>query len=56
MTINLEALQDKYSAYMVEAGKRNSITDSKRVRGILALCLELLSSEIEDEKKIEEAM
>lgn len=53
----LEALQDRYVEVIQEVGKRNALRDSARVKQILSLCRELLSSEMEpDEEKMKEAM
>ncbi len=53
----MESLQAVYSDIIQEAGKRNAAMDSKRVKEILKLCEELLSSEAEpDEKKAKEAI
>ena len=52
----LESLQSTYSEIIQEAGKRNAARDAGRVKKILELCQELLSSEAEpDEKDIQKA-
>jgi len=52
----MEALRDKYNEIVQEAGRRNAVADSKRLKTILQLCQELLSSEGEvDADKIEKA-
>ncbi len=43
----LEALKTVYTELIFEAGKRNAALDSARVKQILSLCQELLSSEAE---------
>jgi len=52
----IESLQKVYSAIIQEKGKRNASLDAGRLKKILELCQELLSSEGEDEKKVTEAM
>lgn len=53
----MEALQTVYSDIIQEAGRRNASLDSKRLKQILSLCQELLSSEQEpEEDKTQEAM
>ena len=52
----IEALQNKYSAVISEAGKRNAGNDSGRIRQIITLCNELLSSEKPSREAIDEAM
>ncbi len=52
----MESLQTAYSELIQEAGKRNALKDSQRVKAILALCQELLSSEIPDEEKATDAV
>ena len=47
----MEALQTTYSELIQEAGKRNALKDAGRVKEILRLCQELLSSEVEPEEK-----
>ena len=51
-----DELQTKYSEIIQETGKRNALLDSSRIKKILALCQELLSSEGEDEDKVKEAL
>ncbi len=52
----MEALQTVYSDIIQEAGRRNASLDSKRLKQILALCQELLSSEAEpDDEKVKDA-
>ena len=54
---SMESLQPIYSEIIQEAGKRNAVKDATRVKKILELCQELLSSEAEpDEKKAQEAI
>ena len=53
----MEALQSTYSELIQEAGKRNAMLDASRVKKILELCQELLSSEEEPvEKKTKEVI
>ena len=52
----IESLQKAYAEIIQETGKRNATLDSSRIKKILALCQELLSSEGEDEKKVKEAL
>jgi len=53
----MEALKDVYTEILQEAGRRNASLDSARLKRIVALCQELLSSEDEpDEKKATEAL
>lgn len=53
----MESLQSAYSEIIQEAGRRNAALDSIRLKKIVALCQELLSSEGEpDEKKAKEAV
>ena len=52
----IESLQKAYSEIIQEAGKRNAAMDKGRIKKILELCQELLSSESEDEKKVTEAL
>jgi len=54
---SMESLQSAYSEIIQEAGRRNANLDSSRIKKIVALCQELLSSEAEpDEKKAKEAL
>ena len=46
----MEALQTVFSEVIQEAGKRNASMDSARVKKILEICQELLSSELEPDK------
>ena len=48
---SMESLQTTYSEVIQEAGKRNAILDAARVKKIVELCQELLSSEAEPEEK-----
>ncbi|KKL84372.1 hypothetical protein LCGC14_1965400 [marine sediment metagenome] len=49
----MDCLQEKYSEIIQEAGKRNASLDSTRLKKIVELCQELLSSEVEhDEKEV----
>ena len=52
----MESLQSTYAEIIQEVGKRNAALDATRVRKILALCQELLSSEEPEEKKTKEAL
>ena len=53
----MESLQAVYSEIIQEAGRRNANLDSARIKKIVALCQELLSSEVEpDQKKAKEAL
>jgi len=52
----IESLQKVYSEIIQETGKRNALLDSSRIKKILALCQELLSTEGEDEGKVKEAI
>ncbi|MCK5236315.1 MAG: ChaB family protein [Deltaproteobacteria bacterium] len=50
----IESLRETYSEIIQEAGRRNASLDSVRIKKILTLCQELLSSEAEqNEKKVE---
>ena len=53
---NKDLLQANYATIIQEAGKRNASPDLERIRKIVALCQELLSSEVEDEEKTQEAL
>jgi len=48
----MESLQTTYSEIIQEAGRRNANLDSSRIKKIVALCQELLSSEAPDEEEI----
>ena len=53
----MESLQTKYSEIIQETGKRNAALDATRIKKIVALCQELLSSEDEvEESKIVKAI
>lgn len=52
----LESLRRVYSDIIHEAGKRNAASDSSRIKKIMELCQELLSSETPDEKTTQEAL
>lgn len=52
----IESLQKVYAEIIQETGKRNANLDAGRIKKILALCQELLSSEGEDEDKVKEAL
>ncbi len=52
----MEALQSRYSEIIQEAGKRNAKLDATRLKKIVELCQELLSSEEPDEEKAKEAV
>jgi len=51
----MESLQTAYSEIIQEAGRRNASLDSSRIRKILELCQELLSSEAPDEEDVKKA-
>ncbi|MBA7652149.1 hypothetical protein ES703_59978 [subsurface metagenome] len=54
---SMESLQTTYSEIIQEAGRRNANLDSTRIKKIVAICQELLSSEDEpDEKDIKKAV
>jgi len=44
----MESLQAKYSEIVQEAGRRNATLDSSRIKKIVELCQELLSSDLPD--------
>ena len=52
----MESLKTTYSEIIQEAGKRNALKDAARVKKIVELCQELLSSEEPEEKKTTEAL
>jgi len=53
----MESLQTAYSEIIQEAGRRNANLDSTRIKKIVELCQELLSSDFEpEEKKTKEAL
>jgi len=52
----IEALQAKYSEIIQEVGKRNAALDAARLKKIVELCQELLSSEEPDKEKTKEAL
>ncbi len=52
---SVESLQVIYADVIQEAGRRNANLDSGRIKKILQLCQELLSSEDSDEEKIGKA-
>ena len=52
----MESLQSTYSEIIQEAGMRNANLDSTRIKMIVALCQELLSSEKPEEEKAREAL
>jgi len=52
----MESLQERYSELIQEAGKRNANLDSARIKKIVELCQELLSSDEADEGKTKEAL
>jgi len=55
--IPMESLREKYNEIVQEVGKRNASADSARVKKIMELCQELLSSEGEvEEAKLTEAV
>jgi len=49
-------LQSKYSEIIQEAGRRNANIDSSRLKKIMALCQELLSSDEVDDGKVKRAV
>jgi len=51
----MESLQKVYSEIIQEAGRRNASLDSARIKKIVELCQELLSSEELDEKEVKKA-
>jgi len=51
----MESLQPVYADILQEAGRRNANLDSSRIKKIVALCQELLSSEAPDEEEIKKA-
>jgi len=53
---NTDELQAKYSEIIQEAGKRNATLDATRIKKIVELCQELLSSEEPDEAKVKEGL
>ena len=52
----MESLRTAYSEIIQEAGKRNASLDSARIKKIVELCQELLSSEEPEEEKAKEAL
>ena len=50
-----ESLQTIYSEILQEAGRRNASMDSARIKKIVELCQELLSSETPDEEEVKKA-
>jgi len=52
----MEALQTAYADLIQEAGKRNASSDASRVKKIMELCQELLSSEDVDVSKVKKAV
>ena len=52
----MEALQTKYSEIIQEVGKRNATLDSSRIKKIVEICQELLSSEEPDVSKSKKAV
>ena len=52
----IESLQKVYAEIIQESGRRNAALDAVRIKKIVALCKELLSSEDEDEEKTKEAL
>ena len=53
---DLPELQTKYAEIFQEAGRRNASLDASRIKKIVQLCQELLSSEEPDEKDIKKAI
>ena len=51
----VESLQDTYSEIIQEAGRRNASLDSDRIKKIMMLCQELLSSDAPDTSKLKKA-
>ena len=51
-----ETLQVKYSELIQELGKRNAAADAERIKKIMAICQDLLSSENAEESAIAEAI
>jgi len=53
----MESLRTRYAEFILETGRRNANLDAARIKKIVELCQELLSSEEEpDEKKTKEAL
>lgn len=52
----MEALRVKYSELIQEVGKRNALKDATRLKKIVELCNELLSSETPEEDRAKEAL
>jgi len=52
----MESLQKTYSEIIQEAGRRNASLDSGRIKKIIELCQELLSSEEPDVSKLKKAV
>ena len=52
----MESLQTVYSNIIQEVGKRNAAVDEERIRKIMALCNELLTSVKAEENKVTEAL
>ena len=52
----MESLQAKFNDIIQEAGRRNATLDSGRIKKIMTLCQELLSSEAPDKEKANEAI
>jgi len=52
----MESLRTTYSEIIQEVGRRNANLDSARLKKIMALCQELLSSEEPEEEKTKEAL
>ena len=52
----MESLQSTYSEIIQEVGRRNASLDAARVKKIVALCQELLSSEEPEEEKTKETL
>lgn len=53
---NTEELQGKYAEIIQEVGKRNASLDAARIKKIVELCQELLSSEEPKEDKVKKAV
>jgi len=51
----MESLQAKYAEIIQEAGRRNATLDSSRIKKIVELCQELLSSDLPDGELVKKA-
>jgi len=52
----MESLKETYAEIIQEAGRRNASLDSGRIKKIMTLCQELLSSEAPEEEQTKEAL